>query len=644
MRRHIDLQILFILVLAILLTAPAEAQPPSGRWTRVGPEGGVVAALAVAPSQPATIYAGLRNDGGVYRSTNGGLSWTFAGAGLGRTVFVTALAVDAAQPGTVYAVAGITLYRSVNGGAAWAPVKPIASPVVVYTVAADPQHSGVVYLGLADRGILMSVNRGRSWKDLGGPFKTTKIVIDPLHPATLYAGTLDSGLFKSTDGGLHWKAIAQDIHPALTTVAALAIDPQHPRTLVVARQGDAPYRSVDGGGHWTKTNATGLPAAPDIRALAVDAASSALLAGTAENGVFRSGDGGLTWQPAGTGLPDASVIALLGAPGGLIAGTQTGVSASRDHAQTWTIGRGVRGSSISSLAIDSQNPPRVYAFGDAKLWKSVNRGGSWTRLTLTPPAGSDSPALGPVVIHPDNPLQVELGYDGAIARSDDGGGSWGNGIAIDCFRPQLIVIDPNDSEVLYAKGGIPTPACLQKPGACDSFKLDHGQVSCLRVTENDPQGWTVLAVDPHSSSHLFSGFAPLYESRDGGATWSPLSDAIKPLCMVFDPVHDGTLYAGVYPHGVGRSTDKGATWKISNAGISTFLQVTSLAIDPIHPSTLYAATSNGVFRSTDSGATWAKLGTDLEDVVVYEIKLDPIDPRILYAATFGGGVMRLRME
>ncbi|HEY2740499.1 MAG TPA: hypothetical protein VGK45_18950, partial [Thermoanaerobaculia bacterium] len=113
---------------------------------------------------------------------------------------------------------------------------------------------------------------------------------------------------------------------------------------------------------------------------------------------------------------------------------------------------------------------------------------------------------------------------------------------------------------------------------------------------------------------------------------------------VFDPVHNGTLYAGAHSHGVGRSTDNGATWTISNAGIPSFLLVTSLAIDPIHPSTLYAATSNAVFRSTDSGATWAKLGTGLEDVIVYEIKLDPIDPRILYAATFGGGVMRLRME
>jgi len=644
MRRHIDLQILFVLVLAILLSASAEAQPTSGRWTRVGPEGGVVAALAVAPSQPATIYAGLRNDGGVYRSTDGGLSWTFAGAGLGRTVFVTALAVDAAQPGTVYAVAGITLYRSVNGGASWASVKPIASPVAVNTVATDPQHSGVVYLGLADRGILMSANRGRSWKDLGGPFKTTKIVIDPVNPATLYAGTLDSGLFKSADGGLHWKTIAQDIHPALTTVAALAIDPQHPRELALARKGDAPYRSVDGGGHWTKSGGAGLPPAPDIRALAVDPATSAVFAGTAQNGVFRSDDGSVTWQPASTGLPDSSVLALLGAPGGLIAGTQTGVSASRDHAQTWTIGRGVRGSSISSLAIDSQNPPRVYAFGDAKLWKSANRGASWTRLTPTPPPGSDSPALGPVVVHPDNPLQVELGYNAAIGRSDDGGGSWGNGTAIDCFLPQRIVIDPNDSEILYLKGSIPTTACLQQPGACDSFKLDHGQVSCLRVTENDPQGWNVLAVDPQSSSHLFSGFAPLYESRDGGATWSLLSNAIQPVCMVFDPVHNGTLYAGANSHGVGRSTDNGATWTISNAGLPPFLLVTSLAIDPIHPSTLYAAASNAVFRSTDSGATWAKLGTGLEDVIVDEIKLDPIDPRILYAATFGGGVMRLRME
>jgi photosystem II stability/assembly factor-like uncharacterized protein len=637
------------LALTVLLCAVASAQSSTAvdvpaRWTRIGPDGGVVAALAVAPSQPATVYAGLRNDGGVYRSIDGGLSWRFAGAGLGRTESVTALAVDAAQPGTVYAVAGIVLYRSVNGGASWASVKPIASPVSVVTVAADPQRSGTVYAALAGRGIATSVNRGGTWKELGGPADTTKIVIDPVSPETLYAGTLSSGLFKSTDGGLHWKAIARDIHPVLTTVAALAIDPQHPRTLVVARQGDAPYRSVDGGGRWTKTHSAGFPAEPDVRALAFDTATSAMLAGTAENGVFRSGGGGLAWQPASAGLPDSFINALLGAPGGLIAGSQTGVAASHDHGQTWTVGRGVRGTIVSSLAIDSQSPPRMYAFGDGRLFKSANRGGSWTRLTLTPPPVSGSPtALGPVAVHPGNPLQIELGYEGAIARSDDGGGSWGDGTEIDCFRPQRIVVDPNDSEVLYVNGSFPTTECLVQPGSCDSFKLDHGQVSCLRVTENNPQGWRVVAVDPRSSSHLLSGEGTPYESLDAGATWSALPAAPNSSFLMFDPAQSGTLYAAPYSNGVARSSDNGATWTTGTAGLPPHVLVISLAIDPVHPSTLYATTGKAVYRSTSSGATWEKLGTGLEDVLVVEIKLDPIDPRILYAATLGGGVMRLKM-
>src|SRR5437868_4606970 len=104
MHRHTAcLRRLPFLLLAIVLPALASAQFSSpvdapARWTRIGPEGGVVAALAVAPSQPGTVYAGLRNDGGVYRSTDGGLSWTFAGAGLGLTEKVMAVAVDAAQP------------------------------------------------------------------------------------------------------------------------------------------------------------------------------------------------------------------------------------------------------------------------------------------------------------------------------------------------------------------------------------------------------------------------------------------------------------------------------------------------------------------------------------------------------------------
>lgn len=639
-RPTVCLRILSSLALAILLTATAKAQ-----WTRIGPDGGVVTALAAAPAQPATVYAGLRG-GGMFRSLDGGGSWAYAGAGLGRTPDALGLAVDAGRPGTVYAITNFGLARTTNGGVSWKPVSPTGSAGHLLTaVAADPRRSGVVYVALDGGGILASADRGRTWNHLSGPPDTVLVLaIDPVVSTTLYAGTQFSGVFRSTDAGIHWRGITRGIHPSVTRVVAIAIDPHHPQTLFFATGGDAPYRSVDGGAHWTKSF-TGLGQQPDIRALAIDPAHSAtVFAASPRDGVFRSLDGGLTWRPADAGLPDLSINALLAAGSGLFVGSQSGVAASHDRALTWRTGRGLKGNSISSLAIDSQDPPRMYAFDGSHLFKSASRGVSWIRLPLPPPAGSDFLApTGPVAVHPDDPQQVELGFIGSVARSDDGGRTWANGFGVGCVYPGLVVIDPHDPEVLYTSGSLVFGACDQQPGACNSYKFDHGQVSCLRDPAINPWGMPVIAVDPAASNHLFASGDKLYHSVDAGATWSVLSAAISPFVLLLDPVHSGTLYAGVFPAGVGRSADGGATWQIATAGLPTDTPVLSLAIDPTLPSTLYASTFYAVYRSTDSGATWAPLGPGLEQVLVWRIVLDPLDPGILYAATYGGGVMELRV-
>ncbi|HEX3529372.1 MAG TPA: hypothetical protein VH988_20130 [Thermoanaerobaculia bacterium] len=641
MHRHTAcLRSLSTLVLAILLTAAAEAQS-AGRWTRIGPDGGSVLALAAAPSRSSTMYAGLQG-GGVFRSTDGGVTWTFAGTRLGRDPRVNVLSVDAKQPGTVYALTDSGLFRSTSGGDGWVRMSaPGGSDRFPTDIAADPRRAGTVYVALDGGAILVSADRGLSWKEIGSPTDLTdRLVFDPVTSTTLYAVTASSGgVFKSTDSGGHWTSITQGVLPVQAQVAAFAIDPRRPQTLYFSTFGQAPYRSVDGGRHWTQGSAAGLGKPPNVWALAVDPVSSVVYAGTPLDGAFRSTNGGLTWQKAGP-LPDPSVNALLATGSGLFAGSRSGVSASHDRAVTWRAGRGIKGDSVSSLAIDSQNLPRMYIF-DGALFKSENRGASWTRLV--PPSGTQyvGPA-GPVVVHPNDPQQLELGYVGEVMRSDDGGHAWVNHYSVGCIYPGRIVLDPNDSEVLYTSGGFAFGGCVLQPYACDSFKLDHGQVSCLRDPVISQLGVAVIAVDPDSSSHLYAGGDKLYQSLDAGATWSVLSAAIRPAVLVLDPAAHGVLYAALNGGGVARSGDGGATWQISRAGLPPHAALLALAIDPVHSSTLYAASTIAVYRSTDSGATWAPLGTGLDEVFVDDIKLDPLDPGILYAATLGGGVMMLQ--
>src|SRR5215471_12729900 len=116
-------------------------------------------------------------------------------------------------------------------------------------------------------------------------------------------------------------------------------------------------------------------------------------------------------------------------------------------------------------------------------------------------------------------------------------------------------------------------------------------------------------------------------------------------CLVTDPSHPGTLYAGT-DRGIYKSDDGGTTWRASNSGISSY-RVQTIAIDPVTPTTLYAGTitppgvaSVGIFKSTDGGATWADDNVGLIDpltgdspVDVESLAFDPRHPGTIWAGT-----------
>jgi uncharacterized repeat protein (TIGR02543 family) len=106
--------------------------------------------------------------------------------------------------------------------------------------------------------------------------------------------------------------------------------------------------------------------------------------------------------------------------------------------------------------------------------------------------------------------------------------------------------------------------------------------------------------------------------------------------LAIDPATPTTLYAGTYSGGVFRSTDSGATWTAVNTGL-TSQDIRSLAINPAAPATLYAGIwGGGVFRSTDSGTSWTALNTGLTHHVVWSLAINPLTPTTLYSGTYDG--------
>lgn len=175
-------------------------------WTSVGPGSGHVNALAVDPTAPSTLYAGT--SGGMFKSTNGGASWTAMSSGLlptNRSVF--ALAVHPTTPTTIYAGLLGGIYKSTDGAGSWAATN-IALPAnsEVRGLAIDPTSptrlyastDGRIGAGTAGAGAFRSVDGGRTWSAFNDGLTQTDVpslAIDPVLPGIIYAGTRNGGAF-----------------------------------------------------------------------------------------------------------------------------------------------------------------------------------------------------------------------------------------------------------------------------------------------------------------------------------------------------------------------------------------------------------------------------------------------------------------
>ena len=187
-------------------------------------------ALVIDPTTPTVLYAGT--DGGVYKSTDGGLRWTPRNNGLpfypnSNLIYASQLAIDPTAPTTLYVTAGLSLFKSANGGDSWSALNrgwPQGSQGFgVNTLVISPRTPSTLYAAINMKGVFKSTDRGLSWtaSNNGLPIYheshvnasnvyVTSLVIDPLTPTTLYATVISNsgnggdGIFKSTDGGARW--------------------------------------------------------------------------------------------------------------------------------------------------------------------------------------------------------------------------------------------------------------------------------------------------------------------------------------------------------------------------------------------------------------------------------------------------------
>jgi photosystem II stability/assembly factor-like uncharacterized protein len=320
----------------------------SWRSTNSGITNSNISAIAVAPSESGVLYVGAYG-GGIAKSRDGGASWTPVNAGL-TSDNVYALAIDPLDAARVYAGADGGIFRSTNGGASWSEVKALPA-MAICSLFIDRWNPAVLYATTtADGKALKSTNGGDSWDEIRFGFPRTGgcgLVMNPADPTMLYASTYEEatiGMLKSTDAGKTWQRDATDYRTfgrVWQETAVLTMDPADPNMLYAASFAGV-FKSTDRGATWVRT------ASPPrgLERLVLDPKNPNTIYGQGGSsisgegrGAFKSTDGGKNWRTINTGLADPSrVRGLLVDPtdsSTLYVGTTRGVFKTTNGGESW---------------------------------------------------------------------------------------------------------------------------------------------------------------------------------------------------------------------------------------------------------------------------------------------------------------------
>jgi len=399
------------------------------------------------------------------------------------------------------------------------------------------------------------------------------------------------------------------IHPRLlNTVVAVALLTACPLSAAVDRW--TPL-GPDGGAVTSLSVASGVP--------------GLVYAGTLSAGVFKSRDGGATWQPALTGLP-------VGVP-------------------------------ILSVAVGGRDGRTLYAATESELFASVDGGGLWTKRLL--PFQAPAVVAG-LMASPADSRTVFLSfnrdgfYGGGLLKSTDGGRTWkqldtGLGNPNSPASVLAMAIAPSAPETIYASGHF------------DGFQVARSTDGGSHWSPARPLGAPIsheirLAVDPHDPGTVYAAWDHKVEkSTDGGGTWLRLADVPDSApegrienvaALAVDPAAPATIYLafnrsidvyrGWYGGGllrfagrIVRTTDGGESW---SRPVETDV-IAALSIDGVRTSRVYAGVSRiGILRSDDHGAQWSKANHGLTAAPVCSVTPDPFARGILYlsAGVCGG--------
>jgi photosystem II stability/assembly factor-like uncharacterized protein len=703
----------------------SEAALARAPWRSIGPAvmGGRIDDVAVDERNPSVIYVGAAS-GGLWKTTNAGTTWepVFDRQGVSS---IGDVALAPSNPDIVWvgtgepnqrqsSTFGDGVYKSTDGGRTWTHMG-LRDTQHVGRVIVDPVDAETVYVAALgrlwgpnkERGVFKTTDGGRTWSNtlfINEDTGFADMVIDPRDRNILYAaayqrrrapwgfngGGPGGGIYKTTDGGRMWTKLANGLPQGTIGRIGLAIWRKDPRVLyalVEHRQAPGTYRSDDAGATWTKVN-TLNPRPMYYSKIHIDPGSDQRVYVLGAS-FFVSSDGGKTFADPVTGREGANQgmsptydVGVHGDhhalwidpanPKHLILGNDGGLYYSFDASVTWDKVNNIPLAQFYGIGVDMQMPYTICGglqdthswcgpsatrhhigitnadwfqvnFGDGMYAQidpsdpdtiyTESQGGNIVRFnrktgdrkTIKPHPAAGEPAYrfnwtAPIVVSPHDAKKIYLAGNRVFTSADRG----------DTWTASLDLTRAENRDTFQIMNALPTPDVLSRNDGVSAW----GTI-------------TTLAESRVSAGLLWAGTddGNVAMSKDGGKTWTHVQDRIPVLAnrgriSRAEPSHQdaGTAYVAVDRHEwddfapyLFVTRDAGQTWTNITGNLPAVGWVNVVREHPENPRLLFAGTETGLFVSLNGGERWTRFTGAFPTVPVDDLVIHPRDDDLVVA-------------
>ncbi|HSN53898.1 MAG TPA: hypothetical protein VLT32_04470 [Candidatus Sulfomarinibacteraceae bacterium] len=640
----------------------------------IGPAitGGRIIDIEVNPRDPSEYYV-ASGHGSLWKTTNRGV--TFMPVFDGQSSFsIGAVTLDPSNPNVVwvgtgennahsYLVPGDGVYRSADGGKTWTN-KGLKASQQIGEIVVHPEDPDTVWVAAygphrrsgGDRGVYKSTDGGETWRNVLRPSDHTgcwQLHMDPRDPDVLYAvahqrqrylttivtGGDESGIHKSTDGGETWTRLEGGFPQKMVGRIGMDISPVDPDVLFAIvdakeKKDRGTWRSDDAGASWTKTSDTV----------------------TAYTFYFQR----IVCDPEN--VDRVYVLDIFN-------------KVSTDAGKTWArLGEDRKHVDNHALWIDPADSRHMLSGSDGGVYETFDRGSAWHFKPNLPiaecykvTADTAEPFYNVYIGTQDN--NSLGGPSRTVNSSGITNADWTFTLGGDGFET---VVDWSDPNIVYSQWQF---------GNITRYDKRSGERLFLRGYEQPGDkayrfDWdAALIISRHDPKRLYHGAQVVLRSDDRGESWREISPDLTRgvptelhglmgrswsidemvtkasfahiVSIAESPLDENRLYAGSGDGLLHVTHDGGTTWtRAELAGLPEFARIHHIVASPHDVDTAYAACHNFfagdfkpyLYRTTDGGATWSDISADLpeERGSTYTVAVDHVDPNLLFVGTMGG--------